>query len=77
MTSIIFRGLDLSLLNYADDVLNLSRAASMIENCFRVFSDEYATTDLFFKAKRSEVLTIRSACRPHSADTFNLCHYEV
>ena len=42
----------MSLLNYADDVLNLSRAVSMIENCFRVLKDEYAITGLFFNAKK-------------------------
>ena len=55
--SFVFKGLDLSILNYADDILNLSRTVSSVEENFSVLSREYAEIGLNFNASKSEVLT--------------------
>ncbi|XP_065578592.1 uncharacterized protein LOC136039001 [Artemia franciscana] len=57
-TSFIFRGLDSSLLNYADDVLNLSRTISGIEENFEILRPEYTKIGLKFNAGKSEVVSI-------------------
>ena len=57
-TSFIFRGLDLSFLNYADDVLNLSWTISGIEENFEVLCTEYRKIGLEFNAEKSEVVSI-------------------
>ena len=57
-TSFIFRGLDLSLLNYADDVLNLSRTISDIEENFEILFPEYKKIGLKFNAEKVEVVSI-------------------
>ena len=54
--SFVFKGLDLSILNYADDILNLSRTVSSVEENFSVLSREYAEIGLNFNASKSEVL---------------------
>ena len=60
-TCFIFRGIDLSLVNYADDILNLSRSVSGIESNFRVLSNEYANIGLEFNSSKSEVVVFN--CR--------------
>ena len=52
----VFRGIDISLLNYADDILNLSRSFGMIEKNFDVLSNPYSKINLSFKESRSEIV---------------------
>ena len=54
--SLVFKGLDLSIFNYADDILNLSRTVLSVEENFSVLSREYAKIGLNFNASKSEVL---------------------
>ena len=51
----------MSLVNYADDILNLSRSVSGIESNFRVLSNEYANIGLEFNSSKSEVVVFN--CR--------------
>ena len=54
--SFVFKGLDLSILNYTDDILNLNRTVSSVEENFSVLSREYAEISLNFNASKSVVL---------------------
>ena len=54
--SFIFRGFDLPLLNYADDILNLSRTLSVIEKNFASLSEEYNGNGLKFNPSKSECI---------------------
>ena len=66
--SFIFRGLDLSLLNYADDILNLSRTLALIEKNFASLSEEYNDIGLKFNPSKSECIKFNSK-RPGSDST--------
>jgi exonuclease III len=64
-TTFIYRGLDMSLLNYADDILNLSRTVSGIEENFDILCIEYRKIGLKFNAEKSEVVAFgKSRNRP-------------
>ena len=52
----ILRGIDLSLISYADDVLNLSRLLHGLEENFIQFQVEYGKIGLQFNEKKSDVL---------------------
>lgn len=54
--SCIFRGLDVTLLNYADDIFNLSRCLSRIEENFQILDDAYREIGLSFNASKSEIV---------------------
>jgi len=56
----ILRGVDLSLIGYADDVLNLSRFLQGLEDNFTRLQQEYAQIGLQFNADKSEVLLFNS-----------------
>lgn len=56
----IFRGLNVSLIDYADDILNASRTLIGIEETFRVLSKEYGNIGLSFNPQKSEVLVFNS-----------------
>ena len=53
---LVLKGLDLPILNYADEILNLRRNVSSVEENFSVLSREYAEIGLNFNASNSEVL---------------------
>ena len=55
-TSFIFAGLDLSLVCYADDILNVSRTIQRISEIFATLQSEYAKLGLQFNAEKSEVV---------------------
>ena len=59
----IFKGLDFSLVNYADDVLNVSRTQAGIEENFRILSDEYNRIGLNFNHSKSEILVFNRRCQ--------------
>ena len=67
-TSFIFRGLDLSLLNYADYILNLSRTIALIEKNFASLSEEYNDIGLNFNPSKSQCFKFNSK-RPGSDST--------
>lgn len=52
----VLDGIDLSLLCYADDILNMSRNIGGIECNFAIFQKQYAAIGLEFNAAKSEVL---------------------
>ena len=52
----ILRGIDLSLISYADDVLNLSCLLCSLEENFIQFQVEYGKIGLQFNKKKSDVL---------------------
>ena len=54
--SFVFNGLDLSILNFADNILILSRTVSSAEENFSVLSREYAKISLNFNASKSKLL---------------------
>ncbi|XP_065582962.1 uncharacterized protein LOC136042033 [Artemia franciscana] len=58
--SFIFEGLGLSLLNYADDVLNLRRTLALIEKNFASLSEEYNDIGLNFNPSNSECIKFNS-----------------
>ena len=58
LTSFIFWGIDLSYLNYADDVLNLSRTIPGIEQNFEIFFSEYRKIGLELIAEKNEVVSV-------------------
>ena len=49
----------MSLINYADDILNASRSVSRVEDNYNILSDEYAKIGLAFNAAKSEVVVFR------------------
>jgi hypothetical protein len=49
-------GIDLSLIGYADDLLNLSRFLRWLENDFIRLQKEYSHIRLQFNAEKSEVM---------------------
>ena len=55
-TSFLFRGMDLSMLNYADDILNTSRCLSRIKANFDILSTAYKQIGLSFNTNKSEVV---------------------
>ena len=61
----IFRGLDLLLLNYADDTLNLSRTVALIEKNFASLSEERNEISLKCNPSKSEFIKFNSK-RPGS-----------
>jgi hypothetical protein len=56
LTSFIFADLDLSLVCYADDILNLSRTIQRISEIFAMLQSEYAKLGLQFNTEKSEVV---------------------
>ena len=54
--SLVFRGRDISLLNYADDILNLSRSFWMIEKNFDTLRNAYSEINLSFNESKSEIV---------------------
>ena len=58
--SFIFRGLDLSLLNYADDILNLSRILALTDKNFASLSEEHNDIGLKFNPSKSECIKFNS-----------------
>ena len=72
VTSFIFRGLDLSLANYADDVLNLSRTYAGIEENIDILSYEYKQIGLRFNPEKSEVVVVGKSTGRSSAENIRL-----
>ena len=58
-TCCIYLGIDVSLINYADDILNASRSVSRVEDNYNILSDEYAKIGLAFNTAKSEVVVFR------------------
>ena len=54
----IFKGLDLSILSYADDILKLSKTVLSVEDNFSVLSKEYSEIILNLNASKSEILAL-------------------
>ena len=54
--SCIHRGVNLSLMTFADDVLNLSRTFSGCENAFNQFYNEYNNIGLSFNVEKTAVV---------------------
>ena len=52
----IYKGMDLSILCYADDVHNVSRTTRGLEKCFREISENYREIGLSLNAVKCEVL---------------------
>ena len=72
ITSFIFRSLDLSFANYADDVLNLSRTYAGIEENFDILSYEYKQIGLRFIPEKSEVALVGKSTGRSSAENIRL-----
>ena len=72
VTSSIFRGLDLSLANYADDMLNLSKTYAGIEENFDIFSYEYKQIGLRFNPGKREVVVVGMSTGRSSAENIRL-----
>ena len=56
LTTCIFNGIDVSLANYADDILDISRTAFGIEENFGILDREYKRIGLRFNESKTEVL---------------------
>ena len=56
LTICIFKGIDVPLIYYAYDVLNVSRTQTGIEENFRILSDEYNRIGFNFNHSTSEIL---------------------
>ena len=54
--SFIFRGVDITLLNYADDILNISRSLTRIEENFDILNEMYGGIGLSFNSSKSEFI---------------------
>ena len=59
----IFKGIDVSLVNYAEDVLNVSRTQAGIEEKFRILSGEYNSIGLHFNYRKREILVFNRHCQ--------------
>ena len=66
--SFIFHGLDLSLLNCADGILNLSKTLALIEKNFTSLSEEHNDIVLKFSPSKIECIKFNSK-RPGSDST--------
>ena len=53
ISSCIYRGLDVSVLNYANDVINISRSVPPIEENFNILKVYYAKIGLSFNTSKS------------------------
>lgn len=64
LTTCIFNGIDVSLANYADDILDISRTAFGIEENFGILDREYKRIGLRFNESKTEFLVFnhRSDC---------------
>ena len=56
LPSCILGRIDMSLICYADDILNLSRTIQRIEQNFKILKDEYSKIGLSFNPEKSEVI---------------------
>ena len=54
--SLVFRGRDISLLYYAEDILNLRSSFWMIEKNFDVLRNAYSEINLSFNESKSEIV---------------------
>ena len=72
VTSFIFIGLDLSLANYADDVLNLSRTYAGIEQNFDILSYQCKQIGLRFNPVKSEIFVVGKSTGRSSAENIRL-----
>ena len=57
LTTRIFNGIDVSLANYADDIIDISRTAFGIEENFGILDREYKRIGLRFNESKTETCT--------------------
>ena len=64
LTTCIFKGIDVSLANYADDILGVNRTAFGIEENFRILDREHKRIGIRFNESKTEFLVFnhRSDC---------------
>jgi len=75
--SFIFCGLDLSLLNYADNILNLSWTLALIDKNFASLSEEYNDISLNFNLSKSECFKFNSKQPGSDSTTVTLGDFDI
>ena len=55
-TTCILYGIDVSLISYADDILNICRTLQGIKSCFSALTDEYSRIGHSFNPTKTELL---------------------
>ena len=63
LTRCIFKGIDVSLANYADDIFDISRTEVGIEETFGILDRKYKLIGLRFNERKTEFLVFN-----HSLD---------